>query len=163
MPAPMKRTVPVAAAVSAALLAVGAFALRQAREARAAAEPARRLLAEIGPDLADARAARMRLAQASWDASARPPQGDPADFFSAVRPAAGEASARPVAGAALELRTASLSWTSAPADALSRGIAAAEAAGHKLAAAEIDPARPVGNVRAKLVFETLVPSQSNTP
>ena len=74
-----------------------------------------------------------------------------------------ETSARPVAGAALELRTAALSWNSASADALSRGIAAAEAAGHKLAAAEIDPARPVGNVRAKLVFETLVPSQSNTP
>ena len=162
MPAPMKRNVPAAAALSAALLALGAFGVAQARRARAAAEPARRLLAEIAPDLEAARAERLRLARAQSDAFSRPPAGEPADFFAGAAPAA-ETAARPVSGTALELRTATLSWTSAPADALSRGITAAEAAGHKLAAAEIDPARPAGNVRARLVFETLLPARNTTP
>lgn len=162
MPAPMKRTVPAAAALSAALLALGVFGVVQARRARAAAEPARRLLAEIAPDLAAARAAELRLVRAHGDAFERPPQGEPAAFFAGTAPAA-ETAARPVAGAALELRTATLSWAAAPADVLSRGIAAAEAAGHKLAAAEIDPARPAGNVRAKLVFETILPARNTTP
>lgn len=159
----MKRTVPVLAAVSAALLAAGAFALLRAREARAAAEPARALLAEIAPDLAAARAARGRLAEAHSAVWARPPLGEPADFFGAAAPASAETSARPVAGVSLELRTSALAWGSVPAETLSRGIAAAESAGHRLAGAEIDPARPVGNVRARLVFESLVPSKENTP
>lgn len=151
------------AAIAAVALAVGAVTLWKAREARAAAEPARRLLAEIAPDLAAAREARERLAQASYDAATRPPRGVPGDFFGAVRPAGEESSSRPVDGAALELRTTALSWASAPVEALSKGIASAEAAGHRLAGAEIDPARPVGNVRARLVFETILPSRYTTP
>ena len=158
----MKRFVPVAA-VSAALLALGAFALLRAREARAAAEPARRLLAELAPDLARTRVDRLRLARAQQDADLRPPAGSPASFFKFARPAAEETSARPVAGTTLELRATALSWPSVAADALSRGIAEAEAAGHKLAAAEIDPARPVGRVRARLVFETLSNAGNKTP
>ena len=159
----MKRVVPVAAAVSAALLAIGAFGAARARAAREAAEPARRTLAEIAPDLARARAERLRLAMAREEAFARPPRGDAADGFGAARPDTSRTAARPVSGADLLLRTSTLEWKSVPADALSRGIAAAESDGHKLAAAEIDPARPVGNVRARLVFESLVPSKENTP
>ncbi len=159
----MKRTVPVVASVAAALLAAGAVLLWRAREARAGAEPARRLLAEIAPDLAAARDWHARLARAHVDAISRPAQGEPAGFFGDARPASSEASSRPVAGTGLELRTTTLSWPSAPPEALSRGIAAAEADGHRLASAEIDPARPAGRVRATLVFETLVPSEPNTP
>lgn len=159
----MKRTVPVVAALAAALLAAGAVALWQAREARRAAEPARRLLERIAPDLAASRAAHARLAQAHADAVSRPARGEPADFFGAAKPASAETASRPVSGAPLELRTATLSWTSAPAEALSLGIAAAEAAGHRLAGAQIDPARPVGRVRATLVFETLVLSRHYNP
>ena len=159
----MKRTVPVAAAVSAALLAAAALSVWRAREARAAAEPARALLAELAPDLARTREDRLRLAWLQQDADLRPPAGTPAEFFPFAKPGAEETSARPVAGTALELRTTALSWPSVAADALSRGIASAEAAGHKLAAAEIDPARPVGRVRAKLVFETIRPAGTPMP
>ena len=159
----MKRTLPFVAALAAALLAVGAVALWQAREARRAAEPARRLLEQIAPDLAASRAAHARLAQAHHEASVRPAQGEPADFFGAAKPASAETAERPVSGVPLRLRTTTLSWPSAPAEALSAGIAAAEAAGHRLAGAQIDPARPVGRVRATLVFETLVLSRHYNP
>lgn len=155
-PTPAGFGLPIACALlGAALLALALLLRPGAADARRRADLARADLAELAPDLA----AQDRYRDALLAATARTPSRDPAAHLAARGVAATSAAPlreRPLRGNAFVLvRETSLSVPSADLPALALAVADAEADGHRLVSASVDPA-PGGRVKAALLFRAIL-------